>query len=116
MDELPAFTLPSGLPATLQEIIRDEKPDGMFTYLRFRFVAPGLKAGAAKDFEARATDLAFLCNGYALSQVSNRLGPDEKIVISLSDRETEFGAPDADAVQIFETYHVENGACIWEDF
>jgi hypothetical protein len=116
MDKTRALTLPSGLPATLQEALRDEKPDGMFTYLRYRFVAPGLKAGAVDEFDARAADLAYLCNDYALPHLARPLAADEKIVISLSDRETAFGAPDADAVQIFETYRVENDVCIWEEF
>ncbi len=115
-DRAPVPALPSGLTASVQEVLIDEKPDGQFDYVRFRFVAPGLKEAHGEDFEARAADLDFLCNAYALPQLLAGDLAYDKIVISLADRETEFGIPDPEATQFFEVYHVDDGLCIWEEF
>jgi hypothetical protein len=39
-----------------------------------------------------------------------------QIIISLEDRPVPFGEADPEAVQYFEAFRVENGACIWEVF
>ena len=106
------LVLPSGMEAGLQEMVWNEPGQGL-TY-RFRFVAPAFTGD--EEFEAIMTDLEFLCNGYAIPHLSN-VGPTpHQVVISLSDRETEFGVIDPAATQVFEAYRVENGTCIWEMF
>ncbi|MEZ5714424.1 MAG: DUF6497 family protein [Paracoccaceae bacterium] len=115
-DRPPVPAVPSGIEVALQEAILDVKPDGMLTYARYRFVAPGIVGAGAPGFDARAADMQYLCDAYALPQVLN--GPDtvDRISISLADRETEFGVADPEATQYFELYRIENGACIWEEF
>jgi hypothetical protein len=113
LERLPVPVLPSGLEMRLQEIVLEEMPDGQFDYARFRFVAPGIIGDKAPDLEARAKDMEFLCNSYALPHLEINQGRYDRIVISLADRETELGVADPQATQFFEIFSVENGACIW---
>ena len=115
-DRPPVPPLPSGIAAELQELVLDVKPDGQFDYARFRFVAPGIAGADAPDFETRAKDMDFLCQSYAWPYLSDKPQIFDRIVISLSDRATEFGVADPDATQFFEVYRIEDGACIWEEF
>ncbi len=115
-DVFPVPALPSGIKAELQEMFLDIKPDGQLTYARFRFVAPGLTGEGAPDYEARLGDMDVLCRDYALPHVAVTPDPVDVIVISLADRAIEFGVADPEATQFFESYSIENGACIWGDF
>ncbi|MDU8926632.1 DUF6497 family protein [Alisedimentitalea sp. MJ-SS2] len=112
--EVPA--LPSGMAAGLQEVRFDEKPDGQFSYFRFRFVVPAIAGARPKGVEERAGDMEFLCNEYALKTLSGTPRAYDRIVISMADQETEFGVANPQATQFFESFRVENGVCIWEDF
>jgi hypothetical protein len=38
------------------------------------------------------------------------------VIVSLADRESEFGIYDEAVTQVFEAYRVEGGRCIWEMF
>ncbi|WP_235857746.1 DUF6497 family protein [Marimonas lutisalis] len=113
-DRAPVPPLPSGLEARLQEVVLDVKPDGQLDYARYRFVADALVA--EPDFDLLLSDLEFLCNSYALPDLTASVARYDRIVISLADRETELGVASPDATQFFELYRVENGACIWEAF
>lgn len=113
-DALPR--LPSGLSPVLLEEFIEVKPDGLFTYARFRFVEPAIGAEGAPDYEVLAEDFLALCQGYALERLE---GSDEKVdrvVISYSDRPIEFGESDPDVTQYFEQFSIENGNCLWEQF
>ena len=111
--ETTPVVLPSGLEVELQEMLWD-RPGGGLVY-RFRFVAPELSV-KDEDFEALRADLEHLCNDFALPKLAN-VGPEpSQIIISLADRQSEFGVIDPDVTQVFEAYSVENGACIWEFF
>lgn len=106
------LVLPSGLEAQLQEMLWNEPGNGLV--YRFRFVAPGLTG--QEDFETMMTDLEYLCNSYAVPRLSN-IGPQPRqIVISVADRESEFGVIDPDVTQVFEAYRLDQGGCIWEMF
>ena len=37
-----------------------------------------------------------------------------RVIVSMSDRPTEFGAAVPEATQFFEAYRIEKGVCIWE--
>ncbi|WP_294623503.1 DUF6497 family protein [uncultured Roseovarius sp.] len=104
--------LPSGLEAHLHETIWNERSTGLA--YRFRFVAPDLTG--QEDFETKMTDLEYLCNSYAVPRLAN-IGPQpSQIVISIANRESEFGVIDPDVIQIFEAYRLNQGGCIWEMF
>ena len=112
--ELP--NLPSGLVPQLLEEFVEVKPDGIFTYARFRFVAPELSDNASLDYEALADDFLVLCEQYALPKLSDQPEPIDRVIISFSDRAIEFGLSDPDAIQFFEQFTLKSGACIWEQF
>lgn len=110
------IALPSGQVVTLIDVVMNAPgPEGLAA--RFRFLAPAIaRDGGSVDFEQASTDMAWLCENYALSRVS-AIGPvPGQIIISLSDRAVPFGEADPDATQFFEAYRHENGACIWEVF
>jgi hypothetical protein len=105
--------VPSGIAITLQEALVDQLPDGT-RVLRLRYVAPAL-AGSATGFADVEQDFAHLC-GLALPKIVSENQDVTKVVVSLSDRETEFGVSNPDATQYFEAFHLENNTCIWEGF
>lgn len=108
--------LPSGLRPVLQEAILDVKPDGQLTYARYRFVAPGIVGDKAPDYQARQKDMDVLCNQYALPESTKLDTKVDRIVISIADRESEFGVANPDVTQFFEAFSVKNQTCIWEEF
>lgn len=108
-----ALPLPSGLVAVLQEVLTAEPGEGL-TY-RFRFVAEGFRGGG-EDLDLLATDLAWLCESYALPRLP-AIGPrPNRIVISLADRPSQFGVYDPQVIQVFEAFSPRDGACVWEMF
>jgi hypothetical protein len=136
------LTLPSGLPATLYDVVLEEgallAPDA-FTdaeavgdepldqppavadareasgLARFRLVVPGL-GGEGAGFDAVAGDFAWLCEAVALPALAANDWAPSQIVVALSDREVPFGATDPTAVQFFEGFRVSDGACIPQAF
>lgn len=106
-----ALRLPSGLDARLQEVLTDRPGDGLV--YRFRFLAEGFVVGEAV-LDAVQQDLAWLCEAYALPRLP-AIGPQpSRIVISLSDKPSEFGVYDPDVTQVFESFSVKDGSCHWE--
>ncbi|WP_272009398.1 DUF6497 family protein [Roseovarius sp. ZX-A-9] len=107
------LALPSGLNARLQEVLTDRPGEGLV--YRFRFVAEGFIPEAGQ-LETVLGDLTYLCTEYALTRISD-IGPQPRqIIISLADKETEFGVADPTARQVFEAFAVEENTCIWELF
>ena len=87
------------------------------TYLRFRYLTPQIAAGASKmSFDVAGKDMMHLCQTFALPYIDQYALKGDKIVISFMDRITEFGVPDPDATQYFESFRPENGVCMWDDF
>ncbi|MFC6638782.1 hypothetical protein GV827_02760 [Sulfitobacter sp. JBTF-M27] len=108
-----AIDVPSGQPVELQEVLVDEI--GTETWLRFRFIAPEItRDGGAVDYETAAFDMSHLCDVLALSYIDQYALSGDVIVISLSDRATEFGTADPNATQFFEAYRPVDNVCIWE--
>lgn len=107
--------VPSGEEVHWIETIRDSQGPAGLT-LRFRFLAPAIGGGSPVSQEAAEADMQALCDGFALPRVPD-VGPrPAQIVISLSDRLVPFGETDDEAVQYFEAYSIEDGACVWELF
>lgn len=112
---LAASPVPSGQEAVLHEVLVDAQEDT--TYLRFRYLTPQIAAGAGKvSFEVAGQDMMHLCETFALSYIDQYELKGDKIVISFMDRITEFGVPDPDATQYFESFRPENGVCMWDEF
>ena len=108
-----AFDVPSGEVLTFQESFYEEQLDGSL-WARFRFVMPSIARGGQVGYADVAEDFLHLCDVYVLPGLGDDVP--EQIVISLSDRETEFGVPAPEATQFFEAFRVESGSCIWEGF
>ncbi|KIN61704.1 hypothetical protein Z945_2697 [Sulfitobacter noctilucae] len=108
-----AADVPSGLNVALQEVLVDTVGDE--TWLRFRFIAPEISRDASGiSIETAAADMTYLCEHLALDYIQEFALGGDMIVISLADRETEFGTADPDATQFFEAYRPVDNACIWE--
>ena len=78
--------VPSGQPVSLVGVLLDDGPGALWA--RFRFVAPEMTADSA---EAAAGDMDHLCSAVAAPYVSHHRIEPARIVISLSDRDVEFG-------------------------
>ncbi|MGZ9809888.1 DUF6497 family protein [Pseudoroseicyclus sp. H15] len=99
---------PSGQPWRIFDVVLEQGGPA-----RLRFVSEGLTEG---DFEEVSGDFLWLCDNLALPALAeNGVVPGE-VIISVADRELPFGVPDAEAVQFFEGFRVEDGACVWELF
>ena len=108
-----AIDVPSGQPVDLQEVLVEDM--GSETWVRFRFVAPDIaREGGSVGFKTATSDMAFLCEGLALKYLAEYALTAQVVVISLADRETEFGTASPDVTQFFESYRVSDNTCIWE--
>jgi hypothetical protein len=110
-----AADVPSGQQITLHEVLVDAQD--AVTYLRFRFLAPQIAEGEAKiDFVTSGEDMMHLCQTLVLPYLDEYALEGDRIVISFMDRITEFGVPDPDAVQYFESFSTQDDVCIWDEF
>lgn len=108
--------VPSGQAITYIDTVHDASgPEGL-TY-RFRFLAPSIaRDGGDISADAAEADMQALCDTFALPRLPATGPRPEEVVISLSDRLVEFGAPAPEATQYFEAYKPDDTACIWEAF
>lgn len=113
LPDVPPIPVPSGQEVRFIETISDAQgPMGLT--LRFRFLAPQIGGTDPIEAEVALADMEALCNGFAIERLPT-LGPQPaQIVISLADRVIPFGEVDEEAVQYFEAYSVQDGACVWE--
>jgi hypothetical protein len=107
------IALPSGQTVTLMGVIVEDAP----AVARFRFLAPAIDpAGAGLTYEAVRDDFAVLCNDYVVPALVQSGLEVPEVVVSLSDREVEFGVAAPEATQFFEPFSLRDGRCIWEQF
>ena len=61
-------------------------------------------------------DIVWLCENWALPRIASPAPRPRQIIISLSSKETAFGAYDPQAVQLFEAFRLppDRDACEWE--
>ncbi len=112
---LAATDVPSGQELVLHEVLVDAQEET--TYLRFRYLAPRIGAGEGQvSFDVAGQDMLHLCETFALPYIAEYALEGDKIVISFMDRITEFGQPDPDATQYFESFRADGAGCIWDDF
>ncbi len=110
------IAVPSGQPVMLHEVIWNVPgPDGLT--LRFRFIAPQIaQDGGSIDYDLASADMQHLCESYVLPRIAE-YGPEpQQIIISLADREVEFGDSAPDVTQFFDAYSYQDGICILEAF
>lgn len=110
-----AQDVPSGQAVTLNEVLVDRVDQE--AWVRFRFLTPEIARGAgAITYEQAQDDLAALCEAVARPYlVEYALGADV-VVISLMDRAVPFGVSDPEATQFFETFRIQDDACVWQAF
>ena len=108
--------MPSGQVVTLLEVITDTAgPQGLT--VRFRFLAPAVaKVGGTVGVEVAGLDMDVLCRDYALTRVAATGPQPAQIVISMSDMDVAFGETHPEATQLFNSYSIEDGICVWEMF
>jgi hypothetical protein len=82
---------------------------------RFRLVVPGL-GGEGAAFEDVAADFLWVCEQVALPSLAANGWAASEVNVSLGDREVAFGATDPEAVQFFEGFRIEGGACVPQAF
>jgi hypothetical protein len=108
----PKVEVPSGRALSLIDVITNARgPQGATA--RFRFLAPGL---SPDDAEAAAGDMQVVCDTFAVARTDGMVPAPQQIIISFADAEVPFGETAPDVVQFFESYRIEDGACIWEVF
>ncbi|HGG05031.1 MAG TPA: hypothetical protein ENK28_06190 [Aliiroseovarius sp.] len=108
-------TAPSGQDISLYDIAAQEGYEALIYH--FRFLWPGI---VDTDLEQAApmieADMAFFCNQVAIPRLAEAGAEAERVVISFSDREVEFGVATPEATQIFESYVIHDTTCEWEPF
>ncbi|SFM51853.1 hypothetical protein SAMN04488042_10888 [Shimia aestuarii] len=111
LEETPA--VPSGNEIHLQEILLETRDDKL-RVARFRYIMPLIRQGV--EFAEIEDDFFHLCIGVAVPYLTTQGETVDQVVISMADRETEFGVMDTLATQYFEAFTVQDGTCIWEGF
>ncbi len=111
LEETPA--VPSGNEIALQEILFEVRQDDS-RVARFRYVMPLMRQGLS--FAEIEEDFFHLCIGVAVPYLAVQNETVDQVIISMADRETDFGVTTSLATQYFEAFRVENGTCIWEGF
>ncbi|MEX0286718.1 MAG: DUF6497 family protein [Paracoccaceae bacterium] len=107
--------VPSGIEVTLQEVLQDTMMEDL--WLRFRYVAPRIgKDAGSVTYDVALLDIDWLCEQQAVPYIQHYELDPHRVVVSMADRELEFGTSDPDATQFFGAYRLEKDRCIWEEF
>ncbi|MBS1303148.1 hypothetical protein GZH79_12545 [Loktanella sp. SALINAS62] len=107
------ITVPSGLDIALADVIMDSGAG----IARFRFLSSALSGGdEAATFSDVIDDLTWLCDSVVVPALELQEWTGQQVVLSVSDRPTEFGIYDPQVTQFFQPFRVADGACRWEDF
>ena len=110
--ELQTIAVPSGLEIALAEAMVDR---GM-PIARFRFVAPAIGGETGLTFADVSEDLGWLCDGVVVPALAQVGWEGAQVVLSVSDRPTEFGLYDPNVVQFFQPFRLTDGRCSWDEF
>ena len=111
-DDGPGIEVPSGRTVSLIDVITNAPgPEGATA--RFRFLAPDL---SLEDADAAAADMQVICDNFALERTDGMVPEPQQIIISFASAEVPFGEAAPDVVQFFESFRIENDACVWEVF
>jgi hypothetical protein len=55
-----------------------------------------------------------VCDTFALPRTDGMVPAPQQIIITFMTAAVPFGEPAPDVVQFFESFRIENGACVWE--
>lgn len=110
-----AVSVPSGQHVEFFEVLWEVEGDE--SVYRFRYIAPDIARDSGKiSFDQAEADIKHLCESSALPALAAQGRTADRIVVSLSDQEVEFGKAAPDVTQYFEVYAPEGTACVWESF
>jgi hypothetical protein len=107
------LALPSGAQAAPLPVVWDED----MSVLRLRYVVPHLSEGddSYAEGEDVLDDMLWLCDTQAFELLGTDTPPQDQgwtgAVITLMDREVEFGVVDQQALQLFEWFSFADGKC-----
>ena len=104
--------MPSGLEIALADVMFDEA----VPIARFRFVSPAIGGDTGLTFADVSDDLGWLCDNVVVPALSQAGWDGAQVVLSVSDRPTEFGLYDPNVVQFFQPFRLADGACSWDEF
>ncbi|MFO1203490.1 MAG: DUF6497 family protein [Tabrizicola sp.] len=108
----PEVKVPSGRALSLIDVITNA-PGPSGAAARFRFLAPGL---VEADADTALADMQVVCDSFALPRTEGTVPTPQQIIITFMSAEVPFGEAAPDVVQFFESFRIENGACVWEVF
>ena len=108
----PKVEVPSGRELSLIDVITNA-PGPAGAAARFRFLAPDL---TPDDVEASIGDMQAVCDNFARERTEGMVPEPQQIIITFMNAAVPFGEAAPDVVQFFESFRVENGACVWEVF
>lgn len=108
----PTVAVPSGRTLSLIDVITNA-PGPAGAAARFRFLAPDL---TSEDVEAAAADMQVVCDSFALPRTDGMVPAPQQIIVTFMSDAVPFGEAAPDVVQFFESFRIENGACVWEVF
>lgn len=109
-DAEPVLT-PSGQDITLYDVVLEPGT------ARFRYLAPAIDPGGQGLTHADVfSDFQWLCETFAIPGLTAAGKTAEHVIITLSDRQVEFGVATPEATQFIESYTVQGTTCIWDAF
>ena len=109
--DLQPVPVPSGLEIALADVMLEPEPP----LARFRFVAPAIGGDTGLTFADVADDLGWLCEALVIPALDQQGWDGDRVVLSVSDRPTDFGIYDPDVVQFFQPFRLEGDTCAWDD-
>ncbi|SLN47312.1 DUF6497 family protein [Roseisalinus antarcticus] len=105
---------PTGQSLTLYDVVLEPETG----VARFLFLAPGitLDADAGPSYSDVQADFPWLCDEVIVPALRENGWGAEEVVISMSDRQVDFGVSDPEATQFFEVFSLGEDGCTWEGF
>lgn len=109
-----ATLAPSGYQVTLHEVLDETQPFDGTRQLVVRLVAPAIATPVtAPNLQA---DMQWACETWGLPEAANHPDPPDKIIVEMMAAPVARGVPSPDTTRFFESFTLENGACIWSLF
>lgn len=105
---------PSGFDVTLHDVIYEEQPYSGEMLVIVRLLAPAIASPVlAANLQG---DMQWACETWGLPAADALASDADRIVVELMAAPVPRGEPAPDTRQFFETYSLQDGACIWELF
>ena len=110
-----ALRAPSGHEMTFQTVSYLDADGGLSAHFQFLWPAI-LEVELQAEMAMTEGDTLFFCQHFASPYLQAAGINAARVGISFSDQPIEFGVAMPDAVQVFESYALNDGICEWEAF